>query len=426
MIKLRSGRFLPHGLLKPLTVTLALTCLACGLGGRSGADASPTPGEFRQTSLAAVSTTLPTDSQIVAKMRLVGDYFIANGAVQVQAWPTEALEAMSTKNTDWHSAVLLHGITLLKDATGDTKYDLPRKNWADRGKWRPFGNTGDGTITTHPDHLAAGLTYYDLKATVYPTADLSYFDSQMAANMRDPVNRFTWVDTAWMMMPTYVAWYTKTGNTGYLTRAFDEYHNLKERGLWNSTTKLWYRDTRFAGANAIRLSNGKELVWSRGNGWMFAALARVLPKIPTTGADHAEYLSTFRAMAAKLITLQNANDGFWRANLADGSSTAICPIKTSPSTFSGENGCANPETSGTALFVYGLARGINNGYLSSTTYKPYVAKAWNGMLTAVSTKGVLGYCQGVGDRPSAAASNESYDFCVGAFLMAGRQVQLMP
>ncbi len=82
-----------------------------------------------------------------------------------------------------------------------------------------------------------------------------------------------------------------------------------------------------------------------------------------------------------LIPIQR-RDGFWNVSLHD------------PSNFGGK------ETSGTALFTYGFAWGINNGILNKKTYKPLVIKSWNAMVKdAVHPNGILGYVQGTVKEP---------------------------
>jgi rhamnogalacturonyl hydrolase YesR len=81
------------------------------------------------------------------------------------------------------------------------------------------------------------------------------------------------------------------------------------------------------------------------------------------------------------------------------------------------------ETSGTASFAYGLAYGSGGGLLDRATYLPVLAQAWRGMVgKAVRADGLLGYVQGVGDRPGHASAGETHDFGVGAFLLAGSEV----
>ena len=65
-----------------------------------------------------------------------------------------------------------------------------------------------------------------------------------------------------------------------------------------------------------------------------------------------------------------------------------------PSNFGGK------ETSGTALFVYGMAWGVRNGLLDKKTYLPVIIKGRNAMVKdAVHPNGFLGYVQGTGKEP---------------------------
>lgn len=98
------------------------------------------------------------------------------------------------------------------------------------------------------------------------------------------------------------------------------YRYTRER-LWNSG--LWWRDSRFAGRNVS---------WSRGNGWAIAALTKVFQVLPPDSPYRAGYLNDFREMAARLAQVQRA-DGFWNVNLGD------------------SDNYPGPETSGTAVFT---------------------------------------------------------------------------
>jgi rhamnogalacturonyl hydrolase YesR len=100
--------------------------------------------------------------------------------------------------------------------------------------------------------------------------------------------------------------------------------------------------------------------------------------------------------------------GFWNANLDPNDKTY------------------GAETSGTALFTYAMAWGINQGYLERDIFTPEVLKAWDGMVRdAVHPNGKVGYVQGVGNDPSD-SQPITYDstswYGVGAFLLAGSEV----
>jgi hypothetical protein len=180
-----------------------------------------------------------------------------------------------------------------------------------------------------------------------------------------------------------------------------------DNGLYNTQDHLWYRDKDFD--PPYTTPNDSDCYWSRGNGWIFAALVRVMDVIPDTLECREEYLTTFKEMAEALIKVQR-EDGFWNPSLAD------------PYDY------GSKETSGTAFFAYGLAWGINQGILDSATYMPHLVKGWNAIAyEALHSDGFLGYVQSTGKQPGDGypftydkpANFE--DFGLGAFLLAGSE-----
>ena len=169
--------------------------------------------------------------------------------------------------------------------------------------------------------------------------------------------------------------------------------------------------------------SGKSIYWSRGNGWVFVALARVLDVLPTSDPHRDTYVADFKAMAKAIVPLQRS-DGFWNENLAD-------PTHCASIGLAGDDG---PETSGTAFFTYGLAWGIRNGFLDPAIYGPALQNAWNGLSTiALQYDGLLGYVQSTGALPCTEDSMhpgrlgpttlaDFDDFGVGGLLLAGSEV----
>jgi rhamnogalacturonyl hydrolase YesR len=84
-----------------------------------------------------------------------------------------------------------------------------------------------------------------------------------------------------------------------------------------------------------------------------------------------------------------------------------------------------PETSGTAFFTYALAWGINEGYLSSSMYRPVVEAGWEGLVEAVNEEGRLGWVQSVGAEPASVQRSDTGAYAVGGLLMAGSEVLRM-
>jgi rhamnogalacturonyl hydrolase YesR len=105
------------------------------------------------------------------------------------------------------------------------------------------------------------------------------------------------------------------------------------------------------------------------------------------------------------------DDGFWNVSLHD------------PNHFGGK------ETTGTALFTYGMAWGINNNILPKAEFLPVVTKAWNAMAEeSLHENGFLGYVQGTGKEPKDGqpvtydSVPDFEDYGLGCFLMAGSEV----
>ena len=65
---------------------------------------------------------------------------------------------------------------------------------------------------------------------------------------------------------------------------------------------------------------------------------------------------------------------------------------------------------------------MNQGILDRQTYAPAARKAWAGLLTHVYADGRLGSIQPVGAAPGQFKAASSYVYGVGAFLLAGSQM----
>jgi len=228
----------------------------------------------------------------------------------------------------------------------------------------------------------------------------------------EKIDDWSWVDAIQMAMPVFAKLGVLYSDSNYFKRMYEMYAFTKYqhggKGLYNPAEKLWWRDKDFVPPYVE--PNGQDCYWSRGNGWVFAALVRVINEIPQNETHRKEYLQDFQDMASALAAIQRT-DGFWNTSLHD------------PTHFGGK------ETTGTSLFTYGMAWGIRNGYLDKEKYLPIVSKAWNAMLKdALHTNGFLGYVQGTGKEPkdSQPAGYDNVpdfeDFGLGCFLLAGSEV----
>jgi rhamnogalacturonyl hydrolase YesR len=133
-------------------------------------------------------------------------------------------------------------------------------------------------------------------------------------------------------------------------------------------------------------------------------LVRILSEFPPNYPERAFYLQLYKEMSARIVSLQQS-DGLWRASLLD------------PESYPGG------EASGSGVFCYALAWGINNGILDSNTYRPAVEKAWIALNRCIDTDGRIGWVQPIGFDPRKNFSEDSWEvYGTGAFLLAGSEV----
>jgi rhamnogalacturonyl hydrolase YesR len=228
----------------------------------------------------------------------------------------------------------------------------------------------------------------------------------------DKIDDWSWIDAIHMSMPVFARLGSVYKDNRYFDRAHEMYLFTKLKhgtnGLYSTEDHLWWRDKDFDPPYVE--PNGEDCYWSRGNGWVVAALVRTLEFLPEDSPYRKEYLETLKEMFKALVKVQR-DDGFWNVSLHD------------PSNFGGK------EVSGTAMFTYGMAWCINNRLISRRKYLPVVNKAWNGLVTeSLHPNGFLGYVQGTGKQPSDSQPvgydnvPNFEDFGLGCFLLAGSEV----
>ena len=211
--------------------------------------------------------------------------------------------------------------------------------------------------------------------------------------------RWTWIDALFMGAPVWVHLADVTGDERYLEFADREFWASFDT-FWDARESLLYRDRRYI---PMRDGAGRKVFWSRGNGWVFASFARILPKLPGDHPSRPVYVERFRDMAASLVGLQQPG-GHWTSSLLNPS---ISPT---------------PETSGSAFFTYGLAWGINEGLLERSDYLPAVERAWARLVSSLYADGRLAYVQPSGSAPQTVHKESTDVYGVGAFLLAASEV----
>jgi unsaturated rhamnogalacturonyl hydrolase len=212
--------------------------------------------------------------------------------------------------------------------------------------------------------------------------------------------RWCWSDALFMSPPTWAELSAAVGEPRYLQYADREFWATTEY-LYDRQEHLYYRDSRFLHQ---RDEDGRKIFWSRGNGWVFAGIVHMLEALPPGHPSRARYETLLREMAAKLRTVQSPS-GYWPVSLLAGDRHPT------------------PETSGTAFFVYGLAWGVNHDVLDVKTYQDTIDRGWAALVRAVHPDGKLGWVQRVGYAPDQVSADDTQLYGVGAFLLAGGQIQ---
>ena len=348
---------------------------------------------------------LPDRKETLETLIKVNNYFMKKYA----DYRTPSYNGIIRTSNIWTRGVYYEGLMALHSVFPREEYYDYAYQWADYHKW----GMRNGNTTRNADDQCCGQVYIELY-NICP-------DPEMIKNIKvnidmvvntPQVNDWWWVDAIQMAMPIYAKLGKLTGERKYTDKMWELYsytrNEYAKNGLFNPKDGLWWRDHDFV--PPYKEPNGEDCYWSRGNGWAYAALVRVLEEIPADEVHRTDYVNDFLAMS-KAIKKCQRKDGFWNVSLHD------------------ETNFGGKETSGTALFVYGMAWGVRNGLLDKKEYLPVLLKAWNAMVQdAVHPDGCLGYVQGTGKEPKDGQPvtydkiPDFEDYGIGCFLLAGTEV----
>ncbi|WDF68282.1 glycoside hydrolase family 88 protein [Sphingobacterium oryzagri] len=335
----------------------------------------------------------------------------STNAYFMQKWPDTGKPIFTTRwrpSNIWTRAVYYEGLMALYAIDPDERYYDYAVDWGMKHQW----GLRNGTATRNADDQACGQIYLDLYEIDPQPERIAAIKKNIDYVMQsEQVDDWTWIDAIQMAMPVFAKMGVMFKDKSYFDYMYAMYAYTKEKeggGLYNTQDKLWWRDKDFV--PPYKEPNGEDCYWSRGNGWVVAALVRVLSLLPEDEAHRNVYMQDYKDLMAAVLKAQRA-DGFWNVSLHDASN------------FGGR------ETSGTALFVYGMAWGIQQGFLDAEIYRPAVDKAWRAMAReAVHPSGFLGYVQGTGKEPkdgqpvSFSSVPDFEDYGLGCFLLAGAEM----
>ncbi len=176
-----------------------------------------------------------------------------------------------------------------------------------------------------------------------------------------------WADDLYMSVPFLCRYYKLTNDEKYLEDAVNQIRCFKE--------KLYMQELGCMSHVYNLIYNKKTCVpWGRGNGWPIVALTELLEVLPEEHRYYKEVLDFYKDFCEGILKLQDEN-GMWHQVLTHNDSYL--------------------ETSCTAMFTYGFARGYLRGRLDSR-FKEAAIKGFDGICReAVDEDGnVYGVCCG--------------------------------
>jgi len=354
----------------------------------------------------SLSAQTITKSKTMEAMVLANKYFM-------EKWPDAGKIIVTDRprpSNIWTRGVYYEGLMALYKIKPDTAWLNYALRWGEFHKW----GLRNGIKTRNGDDQCCGQTYIDLYLLDTTKKEKIRDIKACIDNMMESakIDDWNWIDAIQMSMPVYARLGAIYKDDRYFKRMYDMFMFTKLKhgtnGLYSMMDKLWWRDKDFV--PPYKEPNGEDCYWSRGNGWVLAALVRSMDFLPRNSTYKKEFLNTYKDMVDALVACQR-KDGFWNVSLHDSTH------------FGGK------EVSGTALFVYGIAWGINNGTLSKKKYLPVVMKAWTGLVNeSVHPNGFLGFVQGTGKEPKDSQPigydnvPNFEDFGLGCFLLAGSEV----
>ncbi len=312
----------------------------------------------------------------------------------------------------WHVAAYHTGNMEAYDLMGNPEWLEYSERWAnhndwqgakgkDRSKWRyDYGETDDHVL--FGDWQICFQTYADLYNNLPDDKRIRRAKEVMEYEMSTPRNDYWWwADGLYMVMPVMTKLYKITGNGKYLDKLY-EYIQVSDSIMFDADENLYYRDAKYVYPNH-KSTSGKKDFWARGDGWVFAGLAKVLKDLPANYKHRDFFENKYKKMADAVVAIQQPG-GYWSRSMMD------------------EEHAPGPETSGTAFFTYGLLWGLNNGYLQGPKYEKAAKKGWEYLSTkALQKDGTVGYVQPIGEKAipgQTVDAKSTSDFGTGAFLLA--------
>ena len=279
------------------------------------------------------------------------------------------------KNQHWVRGTYYAGLMAMYESTSDRAYLDDCMAWGREVSWH-VKDKSEGPFDSGAYSLIYGQIWYGCyqaqkeKSMIQPT--IAFLENPKFSNpLSDPTGwylenkeKLHFVDGLFTGPPALAMLYQMTGDEKYVEWMDACFWDVHEE-IFDNDSGLYYRDIR---SKPKRRRNGKKIFWSRGNGWAFGGVTRILNYLPQDHASYDRYEAVYIQMVETLATRQQP-DGFWRPNLDDPKHHDVW------------------ESAGTGFFTYGIAWGINHGILDRERFQPVAMKGWAALASVVNEEG---------------------------------------
>ncbi len=253
-----------------------------------------------------------------------------------------------------------YGVMIFADATNDAVL----KNQVIK-VYEPYRTGQRAPHEGHVDYNVFGILPFEIYRQ---TGDSSYLpvplwlaNAEFQNPRPDGLSRYTrfWVDDLYMICSLQAQAYKNTLDPNYINNG-----TIQILGYAGDVEDLQQPNGLFHHAY------DSPFFWSRCNGWAAAAMTETLLAMSEDHPQRNRILETYKRMMADLIENQDADSGLWYQ---------LIDLPNDPRNWL--------ETSGTGMFVFALATGVDQGWLVDPLYRQAAIKGWLGLESHIRADG---------------------------------------
>jgi rhamnogalacturonyl hydrolase YesR len=313
---------------------------------------------------ANISAQAPTDSAVLASAKKYGrimcNWFLKKNA---------------TMATDYPTSCSFYGISIFSEAIKDTSLlnSVSRryKTYLAGGKTPAVGSVDMNVHGIVPFELYRQTADAQFLPVGTRMADDEFSTAHLRSDSLSTYSRF-WVDDMYMIGSLQTQAYKSTNSSNYI--------NNVARTLWRYGDSLQQPNGLFYHS----YYNHALFYWGRGNGWAAASMSEMLSVIPETHPRYEAIMASYLNQMRALYKYQDTS-GMWH-QLIDNKTTFL-------------------ESSCTGMFTFGLATGLDHGWLQDDTFKVAAKKGWTALVANFDTiNGLKNVCIGL----NASADSANY------------------